>query len=50
MERVEFIIEDQGLGTLPDFVPSVGSLLLFNSSVNLYKDYQTQDNLLSTGR
>ena len=50
MERVEFIIEDQGLGTLPEYIPSVGSLLLFNSSINLYKDYQTQDNLMSTGR
>lgn len=50
MERIEFIIEDEGLGTLPDYVPSVGSLLLFNSSINLYKEYQTQDNLISTGR
>jgi WAS protein family homolog 1 len=50
MERVELIIEDEGLGTLPNYVLSVGSLLLFNSSINLYKEYQTQDNLISTGR
>lgn len=50
MERVEFIMEDCGLGKLPDTIPSVGSMLLFNSSINPYKDYQTLDNLLSASR
>lgn len=50
MERIEFIIEEQGLGKLPEYIPSVGSLLLFNSDINLYNDYQTQDNLVTTGR
>lgn len=48
--RVEFIMEDSGLGPLPFSIPSVGSMLLFNSSINPYKDYQTLDNLISGGR
>ncbi len=40
----------QGLGRLPHCVPSIGSLLLFNSNINPYKDYQTLDNLISAGR
>lgn len=50
MERVEFIMEDNGLGRLPHNIPSIGSLLLFNSDINPYKDYQTLDNLISAGR
>uniref|UniRef100_A0A7S3MFW6 WASH1 WAHD domain-containing protein n=1 Tax=Spumella elongata TaxID=89044 RepID=A0A7S3MFW6_9STRA len=50
LERVEFTMEDQGLGRLPHTVPSVGSMLLFNSNINPYKDYQTLDNLISAGR
>ena len=50
IERVEFIMEDKGLGSLPLVIPSVGSLLLFNSSINPYKSYQTLDNLFTTGR
>ena len=50
MDRVEFIMEDKGLGPLPAVVKSVGSLLLFNSDINPYKDYQTLDNLLSSGK
>jgi len=50
IERVEFIMEDKGLGSLPPLIPSVGSLLLFNSTVNPYMSYQTMDNLFSTGR
>mgnify|MGYP005994056951 CR=1 FL=1 len=50
LERVEFTMEDEGLGRLPQGVPSVGSLLLFNSNINPYKDYQTLDNLISAGR
>eukprot|EP00428_Durinskia_dybowskii_P067902 CAMPEP_0170366450 /NCGR_PEP_ID=MMETSP0117_2-20130122/6424_1 /TAXON_ID=400756 /ORGANISM="Durinskia baltica, Strain CSIRO CS-38" /LENGTH=611 /DNA_ID=CAMNT_0010621039 /DNA_START=39 /DNA_END=1874 /DNA_ORIENTATION=- len=50
LERVEFIMEDCGLGKVPHGVQSVGSLLLFNSNINPYKDYQTLDNLISAGR
>lgn len=50
LERVEFTMEDEGLGRLPHEVPSVGSLLLFNSNINPYKEYQTLDNLVSAGR
>lgn len=50
LERVEFTMEDEGLGRLPYSVPSVGSLLLFNSNINPYQDYQTLDNLISAGR
>jgi hypothetical protein len=47
--RSEFIMEDKGLGSLP-LSPSVGSLLLFNSNTNPYKNYQALDNLVSSGR
>ena len=40
MERVEFVMEDEGLGPLPSSVLSVGSMLLFNSNINPYKNYQ----------
>lgn len=43
-------MEDQGLGSLPHHIPSIGSMLLFNSNINPYKDYQTLDNLISAGR
>jgi len=45
MRKVEFIMEDKGLGPLPANLPSVGSLLLYNSNVNPYKNYQHLDNL-----
>lgn len=50
MLRSEFIMEDQGLGALPGTLPSTGSMLLFNSNINPYKNYQALDNLISTGR
>ena len=50
MERVEFVMEEKGLGSLPHTLTSVASLLLFNSDINPYEDYQTLDNLMSTGR
>jgi hypothetical protein len=40
-------MEDAGLGSLPAFVASVSSLLLFNSKINPYKNYATLDNLLN---
>jgi hypothetical protein len=48
--RVEMIMDDKGLGPLPPVIPSVGALLLFNSNINPYKNYQALDNLLSAGR
>jgi hypothetical protein len=50
LERVEFIMEDKGIGELPSMVQTVGSMLLYNSSINPYKEYQQLDNLLSSGR
>ncbi|RYH19731.1 hypothetical protein EON65_25620, partial [archaeon] len=49
-ERVEFIMEDNGLGPLPSHLNSVSSMLLFNSHVNPYREYRALDNLLSSGR
>lgn len=50
MTKVEFIIEDQGLGVAPDYIPTVGSLLLFNSDINPYREYKALDNLVSAGK
>lgn len=50
MQRAEFVMEDEGLGSLPTHISSISSVLLFNSAVNVYKNYQTLDNLESTGR
>ncbi len=50
MKKVEFIMEEQGLGSMPAVVPTIGSLLLFNSDINPYVNYQTLDNLISSGR
>ncbi len=50
MLRSEFIMEDQGLGKIPSSAKSVASILLFNSNINPYKNYQALDNLVSTGR
>lgn len=43
---MQVTMEDCGLGPLPWTVTSVSSMLLYNSSINLYKEYATQDNLL----
>ena len=50
MERVEFVMEDEGLGPVPEKIDYIGSLLLFNSAINPYKNYTTLDNLVSSGR
>src|SRR3546814_864667 len=50
MVRVEIVMEENGLGSLPTNVPSVSSLLLFNSRVNPYKNYSAMDNLEGAGR
>ncbi len=50
MKRVEFIMEEQGIGHLPRYIDTVGNILLFNSNINPYKEYQTLDNLASAGR
>eukprot|EP00954_Amorphochlora_amoebiformis_P002017 157009-Amorphochlora_amoeboformis.AAC.1 len=39
---------DEGLGKLPHYLPSISSVLLFNSSENPYKDYSSFDNLVSS--
>jgi len=40
----------EGLGRLPRYLPSVSSLLLFNTSENPYKKYVSLDNLAGTDR
>jgi WAS family protein 1 len=52
MEKVEFLMEDKGLGQFPSTnnIPSVGSLLLYNTDINPYKNYVASDNLVSTGK
>ena len=42
-------VQHEGLGRLPDHLPSVSSLILFNSLENPYKAYKTHDNLTSEG-
>lgn len=39
----------EGLGRLPTYLPSVSSILLFNSDENLYKKYQSINNLEGVG-
>ena len=39
-------VNHEGLGRLPYFLPSVSSMLLFNSSENPYKNYNSIDNLV----
>jgi len=48
--RVANVEEWEGLGRLPENLPSVSSLLLFNTDENPYKVYHTLDNLLGTDR
>lgn len=50
LERVEFTMEDEGLGPFPPQIAHVGSVMLFNTSSNPYNQYQTLDNFMSTGR
>ena len=49
-KRVEFCMEDEGIGKHPPALPFLGSLLLFNSDVNPYASYTNHDNLVDTGR
>jgi hypothetical protein len=49
-ERVEFLMEEKGLGHLPRGLGSVCSVLLYNSSTNPYKNYEALDNLESAGK
>uniref|UniRef100_A0AAV1TA19 WASH1 WAHD domain-containing protein n=1 Tax=Peronospora matthiolae TaxID=2874970 RepID=A0AAV1TA19_9STRA len=44
----EVDMETEGLGRLPEYIPSVGSVLLFNSGENPYQKYTSWDNLLGT--
>lgn len=41
--------QKEGLGRLPAYLPSVSSALLFNSDENLYKKYQSINNLEGVG-
>ncbi len=50
LQRVEMIMEDHGLGPIPQSMSSIGSIMLFNSDINLYEGYQTLDNLVTAGR
>ena len=40
---------EEGLGRLPTYLPSIGSVLLFNSDENLYKKYESFNNLEGVG-
>ncbi|TMW57301.1 hypothetical protein Poli38472_003226 [Pythium oligandrum] len=44
----EVDMSKDGLGRLPEYIPSVGSVLLFNSGENPYQKYTSWDNLLGT--
>ncbi|GMH91454.1 hypothetical protein TL16_g12065 [Triparma laevis f. inornata] len=48
MQRVEILMEEQGLGPLPSssVITSSASLLLFNSTRNPYKEYERVNNLM----
>ena len=46
--RADNFQEWEGLGRLPDHLPSLGSLLLFNTDDNPYNVYASIDNLLGT--
>ena len=50
MKRVEMIMEDNGLGTIPRTLHSVSSIMLFNSNINVFANYQALDNLETAGR
>lgn len=43
-------MEDKGLGDIPSNVSSTSSIILFNSHLNLYRNYKDHDNLASGGR
>ncbi|GAB9474770.1 Carbon catabolite repressor protein [Globisporangium polare] len=47
-QRAEVDMALEGLGRLPEYIPSVGSVLLFNSGENPYQKYTSWDNLLGT--
>ena len=45
-----YINADDGLGRLPEYLPSVSAMLLFNSSENPYRGYVQTDVLLGEGQ
>ncbi|CAI5732642.1 unnamed protein product [Hyaloperonospora brassicae] len=47
-QQPEADMEKEGLGRLPEYIPSIGSVLLFNSGENPYQKYTSWDNLLGT--
>eukprot|EP01041_Mallomonas_annulata_P008482 gene8482-17481_t len=50
VKKVEFLMEEEGLGSIPKNLYTLDSLLLFNSNINPYKNYKDHDNLHSAGR
>ncbi|EQC39925.1 hypothetical protein SDRG_02581 [Saprolegnia diclina VS20] len=46
--KAEDIMKEEGLGSLPGQVPTVGGVLLFNSSETPYQNYVLVDNLFGT--
>jgi WAS protein family homolog 1 len=51
LEKVEFTMEDEGIGPYPlNRIKYIGSMLLFNTNINPYKNYETLDNFIQTGR
>jgi len=48
--RVESVMKEEGLGPIPVSISTVGSLLLFNSDNNPYRNYLNLDNLISASK
>eukprot|EP00823_Brevimastigomonas_motovehiculus_P007198 TRINITY_DN619_c5_g1_i1.p1 TRINITY_DN619_c5_g1~~TRINITY_DN619_c5_g1_i1.p1 ORF type:complete len:562 (+),score=177.50 TRINITY_DN619_c5_g1_i1:102-1787(+) len=48
-EKLETELSREGLGRLPAQLPSISSVLLFNSDENPYKKYESLDNLEGVG-
>ncbi|OQR94333.1 carbon catabolite repressor protein [Achlya hypogyna] len=46
--KAELTMTEEGLGSLPEQVPTVGGVLLFNSSETPYQNYVLVDNLFGT--
>lgn len=43
---LQVTMEDAGLGPVPAYISAVSSLLLYNTSINPYKNYTSLDNLV----
>jgi WAS protein family homolog 1 len=49
MESIAEVTQADGLGRLPSYLPSISSVLLFNSAENPYKEYVSLNNLEGVG-